>query len=67
MVVSVSVRCRVGVQVEVGVRDGCSNSANIHSFRYEALVVATAQAYGNNTRFFLACGPMSSDYCTEVI
>ena len=34
--------------------------------RYEALVTTTAQAYGNGTRFFLACGPMASDYCSEV-
>ena len=34
--------------------------------RYEALIVATAKAYGNDTRFFLACGPMSTDYCSEV-
>ena len=34
--------------------------------RYEALVVAAAKAYGNSTRFFLACGPMANDYCSEV-
>lgn len=34
--------------------------------RYEALVVAAAKAYGNSTHFFLACGPMASDYCSEV-
>ena len=34
--------------------------------RYKALVVAAAKAYGGSTRFFLACGPMSSDYCSEV-
>jgi hypothetical protein len=34
--------------------------------RYLALVAAASKAYGKNTRFFLACGPMSSDYCTEV-
>ena len=26
----------------------------------------TATSYGNNTHFFLACGPMSTDYCNEV-
>ena len=34
--------------------------------RYLALVVAAAKAYGSSTRFFLACGPMASDYCSEV-
>jgi len=34
--------------------------------RYLALVLATAQAYGDGVHFFLACGPMSTDYCTEV-
>jgi hypothetical protein len=34
--------------------------------RYEALVVAAAKAYGSDTRFFLACGPMTTDFCEEV-
>jgi len=34
--------------------------------RYEELVVAASKAYGGGTRFFLACGPMASDYCAEV-
>ena len=34
--------------------------------RYKALVVAASQAYGADTHFFLACGPMSTDYCMEV-
>jgi hypothetical protein len=34
--------------------------------RYEELVVATSKAYGGSTQFFLACGPMASDYCVEV-
>lgn len=34
--------------------------------RYEELVVAASKAYGPGTRFFLACGPMASDYCVEV-
>ena len=34
--------------------------------RYLALVVAAAAAYGKGTGFFLACGPMSTDYCPEV-
>ena len=33
--------------------------------RYEELVVAASKAYGAGTRFFLACGPMASDYCAE--
>jgi hypothetical protein len=34
--------------------------------RYLELVTAAAEAYGNDTGFFLACGPMSTDYCPEV-
>ena len=34
--------------------------------RYTELVMAASAAYSNATRFFLACGPMSSDYCPEV-
>ena len=34
--------------------------------RYLALVAAAARAYGKSTGFFLACGPMSTDYCPEV-
>ena len=34
--------------------------------RYLALVSAAAEAYGKGTGFFLACGPMSTDYCPEV-
>ena len=34
--------------------------------RYEELITATSNAYGRGTRFFLACGPMASDYCVEV-
>jgi hypothetical protein len=34
--------------------------------RYEALVIAAAKAYGKDTGFFLACGPMTTDYCEEV-
>ena len=43
-----------------------SDKSAAYQKRYEALVVAAAKAYGNSTRFFLACGPMSSDYCPEV-
>lgn len=43
-----------------------TNKSAHFSLRYEALVVAAAKAYGKDTRFFLACGPMSSDYCPEV-
>lgn len=43
-----------------------SEKAAAYRLRYQALVVATAKAYGSGTRFFLACGPMSSDYCDEV-
>jgi hypothetical protein len=34
--------------------------------RYLELVTAAADAYGKDTGFFLACGPMSTDYCPEV-
>ena len=34
--------------------------------RYEELVVAASAAYSKDTHFFLACGPMASDYCPEV-
>ena len=34
--------------------------------RYLQLVSAAAKAYGKSTSFFLACGPMSVDYCREV-
>ena len=34
--------------------------------RYLELVTAAANAYGKDTGFFLACGPMSTDYCPEV-
>ena len=34
--------------------------------RYEELVVAASKVYGGGTAFFLACGPMASDYCAEV-
>ena len=34
--------------------------------RYLELVTAAAEAYGKGTGFFLACGPMSTDYCAEV-
>ena len=34
--------------------------------RYLQLVTAAAEAYGKTTGFFLACGPMSIDYCPEV-
>ena len=36
------------------------------SNRYVKLVMAASKAYGKKTGFFLACGPMSSDYCPEV-
>ena len=29
-------------------------------------MTAAAEAYGKSTGFFLACGPMSTDYCPEV-
>ena len=29
-------------------------------------MTAAAEAYGKGTGFFLACGPMSTDYCPEV-
>ena len=58
------------VVINLGTNDhlGTKPSAKSEAYkaRYEALVVATAKAYSNTTRFFLACGPMSSDYCTEV-
>jgi len=34
--------------------------------RYEELVGAASKAYGESTQFFLACGPMASDFCAEV-
>ena len=34
--------------------------------RYEELIGAASKAYGESTQFFLACGPMASDYCAEV-
>jgi len=43
-----------------------SSLATAYKERYEALVVDAANAYGNGTHFFLACGPMASDYCEEV-
>ena len=43
-----------------------TNKSAHFSERYEALVVAAAKAYGKDTSFFLACGPMASDYCSEV-
>lgn len=30
------------------------------------LVLAAAKVYGKSTGFFLACGPMTPDYCLEV-
>ena len=58
------------VVINLGTNDhlGTKPSAKSEAYkaRYEELVVTTAKAYGNTTRFFLACGPMSSDYCTEV-
>ena len=45
-----------------------ANAAKSKAFvkRYEELVVAASKAYGAGTRFFLACGPMASDYCAEM-
>jgi hypothetical protein len=34
--------------------------------RYLDLVVAAAKTYGNDAHFFLACGPMATDYCDAV-
>jgi hypothetical protein len=33
---------------------------------YLNLVLAASNAYGPNTHFFLACGPMSTAYCSQV-
>eukprot|EP01046_Picozoa_sp_COSAG06_P002655 COSAG06_NODE_96_length_24336_cov_75.057845_2_plen_498_part_00 len=60
------------VVINLGTNDhlgaNSSSTAKSQAFvkRYEELVVATAKAYGKGTRFFLACGPMASDYCDEV-
>ena len=43
-----------------------SEKSKAYMERYEALVAAAAKVYGYSTHFFLACGPMSSDYCSEV-
>eukprot|EP01051_Picozoa_sp_SAG22_P003804 SAG22_NODE_190_length_15715_cov_21.164980_6_plen_288_part_00 len=45
-----------------------ASTAKLKAFvkRYEELVHAASKAYGDGTRFFLACGPMASDYCVEV-
>lgn len=43
-----------------------TDKSNAYMVRFKALVVAAAQAYGAETHFFLACGPMSTDYCDEV-
>ena len=58
------------VVINLGTNDHLSSRpsslSTVYMQRFEALVVATAKAYGNGTQFFLACGPMSTDYCTEV-
>jgi len=58
------------VVINLGTNDhlGTTPTAKTAAYqeRYLALLVETAKSYGSSTSFFLACGPMSSDYCTEV-
>ena len=44
----------------------CSAVSCREQRRYLELVTAAAEVYGKSTGFFLACGPMSTDYCPEV-
>ena len=57
------------VVINLGTNDhlGTKPTAKSAAFtkRYEELVMAAAKVY-TSARFFLACGPMSSDYCPEV-
>jgi len=55
----------LGTKDHLGTNSSSKKSKDFMA-RYEALVVAVAKIYGENTGFFLACGPMSSDYCPEV-
>jgi hypothetical protein len=59
------------VVVNLGTNDhlGRNQSApksQAYQSRYLELVVTAAKVYGKETGFFLACGPMSTDYCPEV-
>ena len=58
------------VVINLGTNDHLSSRpsslSTAYKERYAALIVAAAKAYGNATQFFLACGPMATDYCTEV-
>ena len=59
------------VVINLGTNDHLGTNASTakaaaYVARYEALVVAASKAYGERTRFFLACGPMATDYCDEV-
>jgi len=58
------------VVINLGTNDGLTGgrASFIDSYNqtYEAMVVAAAKSYGEETHFFLACGPMSDHYCDEV-
>jgi len=59
------------VVINLGTNDHLGTNASTvkaeaYRARYKALVSDAAKAYGGGTRFFLACGPMASDYCSEV-
>jgi len=58
------------VVINLGTNDHLGTKPTVKSAaftkRYEELVLATSKAYTADTRFFLACGPMTSDYCPEV-
>ena len=55
--------------INLGTNDELNaRKANIEAYNatYLVLVTAAAAAYGPETHFFLACGPMSTAYCDEV-
>ena len=56
------------VVINLGTNDHLGGEAIIAQYNqtYKALVVAAAKAYGAKTHFFLACGPMSNQYCDQV-
>ena len=57
------------VVINLGTNDELNNrNANIPKFNetYMALIQDASAMYGEDTHFFLACGPMSTAYCDNV-
>jgi len=57
------------VVINLGTNDGLGRRTELiptFNATYLKLVLAAGEAYGDKTSFFLACGPMTNNYCDQV-